>query len=118
MTVISSDFNATTVQLSLSLAPTEATIYTIFASAQTAPMTFPVAMQFGGTMGSDYGAPRIALPAVAQDSWLSVGATATSDVLGSVGIDYTSWATAGISTTDGAVFWIDQNNAGVEKNLI
>ena len=26
-------------------------------------------------------------------------------------INYASWATAGISTTDGAVFWIDQANA-------
>jgi hypothetical protein len=115
VTVVSSDATTITVQLSLGLAATESSVFAIFASSQTAPMTFPPAMQFG-TTGVDYGAPPVTISDGSyadnsRDSWLSVGATATAAVLSSVGINFGSWATAGLTVTDGAVLWTNPTNA-------
>jgi hypothetical protein len=109
------DDTSTTVRLSLTLSASESTVYSIFALSNSPAMVLPPAMQFG-TTGVDYGAPPVTISDGSaadnsRDSWLSVGATATAAVLSSVGINFGSWATAGLTVTDGAVLWTNPTNA-------
>ena len=102
-----------TYRLAASLQPTAQNVYTIFGSAAT-PLAVPAAFQLDGAFGSNFGGVSPALFAhsadAAFDSWLTVGLTEgdTAGALSSIGIDWAAWTwTDALTTTDGAVFWLD-----------
>eukprot|EP01047_Picozoa_sp_COSAG01_P025471 COSAG01_NODE_1611_length_9738_cov_22.481689_1_plen_343_part_10 len=119
---VAADNTTGTVQLSLNLSSAQATVYTIYATTNSPAMTFPAALQFGGATGSDYGPPLVAISDGSaadnsKDSWLAVGSV-TAGQLGSVGINYTNWTTAGLSISDGAVFLTTPSSASGSGTVI
>ena len=96
---------------------TASNIYTIFGSL-TSDMVVPPAYQeaapFGANTGGVAAAFAAVVPTAAFDSWLTVGVTDgdAAGALSSIGIDWSSWTeTSGISTNDGAVFWMSPDRA-------
>ena len=72
------------------------------------------AFQVAAPFGADIGGVMSALVAVhadaAFDSWLTIGPTdaTAGNALASIGIGFAGWtATAGLSTDNGALFWMD-----------
>lgn len=106
----------TTYQLTVILAPGSRNVYAVFGK-DNSPMSFPPAFQVPAPFGANIGGVSPAFyqaSADAQfDSWLTVGTTdgSASGGISSVGIDFTSWTeSAGLSATDGAVFWMDPDS--------
>eukprot|EP01047_Picozoa_sp_COSAG01_P069052 COSAG01_NODE_10118_length_2247_cov_1.369181_1_plen_166_part_01 len=119
---VAADNTTGTVQLSLNLSSAQATVYTIYATPTAPAMTFPAAMQFGGATGTDYGPPLVAISDGSpfdnsKDSWLAVGSV-PAGALGSVGINYANWSTAGLSTSNGAVFLTTPSSASGSGTVI
>jgi len=105
-----------TYQLALELNPDLAgNVYTVYAAdGQTPPLSFPPAYQTPAPFGVDVGGtnPQFwAFSADAQwDSWLTVGLTDGSNqaAISSIGLDFATWSEAqGLSSADGALFWMD-----------
>jgi hypothetical protein len=111
----------TTYRLSVQLASSAASIYTIYGDDSRSvrggsSMIFPPAYQVQTPFGANTGGVNpqfFAMKKEAEfDSWLTVGLTqgGTSSTLGSVGIDWSTWSEShGIHTgkVGGAVFWMD-----------
>ena len=96
----------TTFQLSLSLSATEANVYSLYATPDTSPMTFPAAFQT--ILGGDVGVTPIIGPFDAYDSYLTIG---NGDELQAVGIDFSSWASDDVVVTDGGLVFMNPPNA-------
>ena len=81
-------------------------------------MSVPAAYQVGFPLGANIGGVNPAFFVISADiefdSWLTVGVTDGQGVsaLSSIGVDFDRWtATSGIETTNGAVFWMNPNDA-------
>eukprot|EP01043_Picozoa_sp_COSAG02_P083110 COSAG02_NODE_21196_length_798_cov_1.171674_1_plen_197_part_10 len=105
-----------TYQLSCDLQGGASNMYSVFGDATTT-LTAPAAYQEGQPFGANTGGVNPAFVAVsataAVDSWLTVGITDgdTSGALSSIGIDWDSWtADSGLSSDNGAVFWMSPDN--------
>ena len=103
-------------------------IYTIFGDSRS-PLVFPPAYHSPAPFGCDIGGtdPRLhAIPGgetAKYDSWLTVGVTEgnSQNAISSIGIDWDSWtpnwpgppseAVGQLSVDDGAVFWMDPDDA-------
>ena len=105
----------TTVKLKCEL-PEGATNVYAMAGVPHNPMSFPAAFQVPAPFGSDIGAPNPAFiafnPDVAFDSYLTVGdENPDAGAVSTIGFDFSAWSeSAGIDTTDGALFYMDPNN--------
>ena len=80
-------------------------------------MELPAAYQsdapFGANTGGVAAAFVAAVPTTTYDSWLTVGITGgdAGGKLSSIGIDWSTWtADAGLSTDNGAVFWMSPDD--------
>jgi hypothetical protein len=105
-----------TYQLSCGLTGGAANIYTIFGDSSTT-LTAPAAYQEAAPFGANTGGVSPAFVAVsataAVDSWLTVGITDgdTAGAISSIGIEWDTWtADVGLSTDNGAVFWMVPDN--------
>jgi hypothetical protein len=114
----------TTFRLTLSLSAESRNVYTIFGESDNR-MTFPPAFQAGAPVGVDIGGTVEAfwqIDATAQyDSWLTVGVDDGNQdgQISSIGIVWTDWSlTGGITVDDGAVFWMDPDNAPGGASLV
>jgi len=113
VTQVGSSDAGTTYQLGVTLSGSAANVYTIYGSS-SAIMSIPAASQVDAPFGANTGGVSPALIAVnaaaAFDSWLTVGITDgdSAGALGSVGIDWATWATgSGVEVDNGAVFLMD-----------
>jgi hypothetical protein len=111
----------TTFELSLVKAPFNvdvANCYALYGSGNTS-MALPPAWQAPNPFGVNIGGVHPAITAIAPsarfDSWLTIGPDsggAAAQEIASVGIRWHEWtAESGLSTDDGAVFWIDPSKA-------
>jgi hypothetical protein len=111
----------TTFELSLVKAPFNADVvncYALYGSGNTS-MALPPAWQAPNPFGVNIGGVHPAITAIAPsarfDSWLTIGPDsggAAAQEIASVGIRWHEWtAESGLSTDDGAVFWIDPSKA-------
>ena len=114
----------TTVRLTLTLDPTQGNVYAIFGTAD-AIMSIPPAYQVAAPFGANVGGVNPAFfpvqPEAQFDSWLTVGVTDgdSSRAVSSIGIDFDSWTeTGGISSSDGAVFWMDPDSAPSGSDIV
>jgi hypothetical protein len=113
---ISTDGPGTTFQLSLTLSGAATNVYTIYGdetSSLSMPPSYQEAAPFGANVGGVTPALVTAMPSSAYDSWLTVGITDgdADGALSSIGIDWDSWtATAGLSSDNGAVFWMSPDD--------
>ena len=113
VTQIATGSLGTTVQLTYTLTAEKANVYAM-AGRANAPLAIPSAFQVDAPFGTNTGGVSPAFFAVMADSefdsWLTVGIADGSNptALSSIGIDFTSWtATAGITNTNGAIFWMN-----------
>jgi hypothetical protein len=123
------DMNHVTYTLKAKLKGGAANCYTI-TGTQKGAMIIPPAYQdvkFGKSMGGVSAAMVKALtsvaPGLAFDSWLTVGITGgdKSNELGSAGLStlFKVWnEKQGINTRDGAVFWMNPNNARAKDTFV
>ena len=103
----------TTYQLGLTLSGNAANVYTIYGN-NDASMEIPASYQEASPFGVNTGGVNPAFvdisASAALDGWLSVGLADGDEegALGSVGIDFSTWtADAGLSVSNGAIFWMD-----------
>jgi hypothetical protein len=113
-----------TYTLAVTLKGAASNVYTIYGTASS-PLSVPGAYQCATPFGSNTGGTNAAFWAVANnaalgyaqyDSWVTVGITDgdSAGALSSIGLDFAAWtATAGLSTTDGAVFWMSPDGGPV-----
>lgn len=106
----------TTYRLSVTLKRGAESIYAIYGRAGH-PLVMPAAYQVD-EFGTDIGgvSPGIieVMAEAGWDSWLTVGLTEgdSAGALDSVGLDFDAWTTdTGMSSEDGAVFFLDPDNA-------
>ena len=107
-------------RLSLILSGDAANVYTIYGDASS-PLYFPPSYQEAAPFGANVGGANPAyFPIMAGaefDGWLTVGITDGSEpgALSSIGLDWAAWTTTGAlatsATSDGAVFWMQPDNA-------
>eukprot|EP01050_Picozoa_sp_SAG11_P005908 SAG11_NODE_435_length_9493_cov_21.529806_3_plen_674_part_00 len=113
---VSTDGPGTTYQLILTLSGDAANVYTIYGtegSLMSIPASYHEAAPFGANTGGVNPAFLSVVTDAAFDGWLTVGITDgdTDDALSSIGIDWDGWtADAGISTDNGAVFWMSPDD--------
>ena len=114
----------TTYQLSVTLMRTATNIYTVYGDREHGPLVLPAAYQVAAPFGADLGGinPQMSAfqPGASYDSWLTVGTTTGNlGEISSIGIPFESWtAASGISADNGAVFWMDPNNAPSSGTIV
>ena len=102
----------TTYQLNVGLPATGKNVYSISGNID-GPMTVAKAYQVPAPFGANVGGTNPAFltfqPNIAYDSWLTVGMTDASNTgaLSTIGVDFSTWSTAELSVSNGAVFWMD-----------
>eukprot|EP01043_Picozoa_sp_COSAG02_P005433 COSAG02_NODE_147_length_33939_cov_6.689539_8_plen_220_part_00 len=114
----------TTYQLTVTLGSTAQNLYTIFGDTVTGPMTIPPAFQVAAPFGADVSGTSPAfweiMPDCQYDSWMTVGVTTGSTgQVSAIGVPFGSWTeTTGISTDNGAVFWMDPNISPSDRTIV
>ena len=122
----------TTYRLSVTLGAEQTNVYALFGEASPpAPLEMPAAYQCATPFGASIGGANPAFFAIANnaavgfaefDSWLTIGVSdgsAPGAISASPGFDLNSWsATAPLSTSDGAIFWMDPHAAPVEDDVV
>ena len=113
-----------TYRLSLTVSGNARSVYSIFGD-QDVTLSIPPSYQEDAPFGVNVGGANPAFfPIMAGaefDSWVTVGITEgdTVGALGSIGLDFESWtADSGLSTSDGAVFWMDPTSAPDGESVI
>lgn len=118
----------TTYRLSLALGEQAGSVYTIF-GLEDHPMQIPAAYQIGTPWGADVGGVNPLLWAIdghsdsQWDSWLTVTDVDGNQAITTVGIDFSGWnaaapANTDLTTSDGAVFWMDPSAAPVVNSAV
>ena len=112
VTQVGAGDQGTTYQLGLELSGGAANVYTIYGDGDNS-MEIPASYQEAAPFGANTGGVNPAFvdisASVGVDGWLSVGLAEgdSAGALGSVGIDFSAWtADAGLSISNGAVFWM------------
>lgn len=113
---VSTDGAGTTWRLSYTLANWQKNIYAIYGDEEhdlSMPPSYQEAAPFGANSGGVNPA-FIAVNAGAEfDGWLTVGITEGDNIgeISSIGVDFDTWtADAGLSVTNGAVFWMSPDD--------
>ena len=102
--------------MTLTLTANAKNAYTIYGdedNALTMPASYQEAAPFGANVGGANPAFFPIMAGAAFDGWLTVGITDgdTAGALSSIGLDFDAWtADAGISTDNGAVFWMSPDD--------
>ena len=117
---------AITVRATITLDATQTNVYAMAGTEET-PMSFPPAYQCATPFGADIGGASPAFFAIANnaalgyaefDSWLTVGITdgTQGPISASPGFDLGAWTdSAGISTTNAAIFFMDPGTMGANS---